>query len=427
MTPTQAYASYAEGCAFADVGNCIYGAGCGPQRVLLTAGGATVRKHTNTSAPLWNVSTVASTADAAAVKAEAVDAWYLAQPESPAPTLTCGNHSSTVTITSVITTSNTALPALYEIQWAVAPTADAPSPPRVAWRGSQTSALPSVTVTDLAPSSSYILRARFTMASEVVGWTPWSRSVLCGTATASRWAPTNLTRVAPPTTTATSKLTSTSIPGSVTITWDPPPPPPRGIPPYLFKLEWSVASDASGAPYDRGHTAETRATTYTLTGPPGQLLTVAVTAVTQDGTGTSPYVSFRTGAAAQSTTRFISMIRVSERQGANASEIDFLTNHDAGDAVGDSAVRDVVLFLLSVCLYTTVVVVLTYIRIGCTILKNLKFVLTLLSVRNPLQFLTAMGTGGKFVEDFASATLAQYCVEVDTDGQPMVGRREQRD
>ena len=73
------------------------------------------------------------------------------------------------------------------------------------------------------------------------------------------------------------------------------------------------------------------------------------------------------------------------------------------------------------------VVVLTYIRIGCTILKNLKFVLTLLSVRNPLQFLTAMGTGGKFVEDFASATLAQYCVEVDTDGQPMVGRRERRD
>jgi hypothetical protein len=38
-----------------------------------------------------------------------------------------------------------------------------------------------------------------------------------------------------------------------------------------------------------------------------------------------------------------------------------------------------------------------------------------------------MGTGGKFVEDFASATLAQYCVEVDTDGQPMVGRRERRD
>ena len=311
MTATQAYASYAEGCAFADVGNCIYGAGCGPQRVLLSAGGATVRKHTNTSAPLWNVSTVTSTADAAAVKAEAVDAWYLAQSESsPAPTLTCGNHSSTVAITSVITTSHTALPALYEVQWAVAPImADALSPPKVAWRGSQTSVLPSVTVADLAPSSSYLLRARFTLASEVVGWTPWSRSVLCGTATASRWAPTNLTRVAP-TTTATS--TSTSTPGSVTIAWDPPPPPPRGIPPYLFKLEWSVASDA---PYDRGHTAETHATTYTLTGPPGQLLTVAVTAVTQDGTGTSPYVSFRTGAAAQSTTRFIPMIRVSERQG----------------------------------------------------------------------------------------------------------------
>ena len=33
--------------------SCIYGAGCGPLRVLLTAGGLTKRKHTNESQPLW--------------------------------------------------------------------------------------------------------------------------------------------------------------------------------------------------------------------------------------------------------------------------------------------------------------------------------------------------------------------------------------
>ena len=53
VTPTQAFGGYAKGCAFADIGTCIYGAGCGPQRVLLTAGGTTVRKYTNTSEPLW--------------------------------------------------------------------------------------------------------------------------------------------------------------------------------------------------------------------------------------------------------------------------------------------------------------------------------------------------------------------------------------
>jgi len=53
ITPTQAYADYAKNCSFSDVGSCIYGAGCGKLRVLLTAGGATKRKHANTSEPLW--------------------------------------------------------------------------------------------------------------------------------------------------------------------------------------------------------------------------------------------------------------------------------------------------------------------------------------------------------------------------------------
>lgn len=53
LTPTQAYADYAKQCPYSDVGACIYGAGCGVGRVLFTAGGATVRKHTNVSEPLW--------------------------------------------------------------------------------------------------------------------------------------------------------------------------------------------------------------------------------------------------------------------------------------------------------------------------------------------------------------------------------------
>jgi hypothetical protein len=53
VAPAQAYADYAPQCQFSDVGACIYGAGCGPLRVLLTAGGTTVRKHANRSEPLW--------------------------------------------------------------------------------------------------------------------------------------------------------------------------------------------------------------------------------------------------------------------------------------------------------------------------------------------------------------------------------------
>ena len=51
--PTQAFGSYAPNCSHSDVSDCIYGAGCGPLRVLFTAGGATARVHTNESAPLW--------------------------------------------------------------------------------------------------------------------------------------------------------------------------------------------------------------------------------------------------------------------------------------------------------------------------------------------------------------------------------------
>ena len=52
LAPSQAYAEYTS-CKFSDVGSCIYGAGCGPLRVLLTAGGLAKRKHTNESQPLW--------------------------------------------------------------------------------------------------------------------------------------------------------------------------------------------------------------------------------------------------------------------------------------------------------------------------------------------------------------------------------------
>ena len=58
--------------------------------------------------------------------------------------------------------------------------------------------------------------------------------------------------------------------------------------------------------------------------------------------------------------QFLTVIRVSER---NATEIDFLSNHDSGDAEGDAG------------------------------------------------FMTAMGSGGKFIHDFNVSVISQYCLE----------------
>jgi len=62
--------------------------------------------------------------------------------------------------------------------------------------------------------------------------------------------------------------------------------------------------------------------------------------------------------------QFMSIVRISER---NATEIDFLSNHDSGDYEGDSA------------------------------------------------FMTAMGSGGRFIHDFNESIIAQYCIEVAPD------------
>ena len=51
--PSQAFAAYGPGCARSDASACIYGAGCGAQRAMLTAGGNTTRSHSNASEPLW--------------------------------------------------------------------------------------------------------------------------------------------------------------------------------------------------------------------------------------------------------------------------------------------------------------------------------------------------------------------------------------
>ena len=51
--PSQAWAEYPAACGAADVGDCVYGAGCGPQRVLLTVGGNTTRRTPGGGA-LWN-------------------------------------------------------------------------------------------------------------------------------------------------------------------------------------------------------------------------------------------------------------------------------------------------------------------------------------------------------------------------------------
>ena len=53
FSPSQAFAHYAAPCAYSDAFDCIYGAGCGPLRALLTTGGKTKRSHANESAPLW--------------------------------------------------------------------------------------------------------------------------------------------------------------------------------------------------------------------------------------------------------------------------------------------------------------------------------------------------------------------------------------
>lgn len=78
----------------------------------------------------------------------------------------------------------------------------------------------------------------------------------------------------------------------------------------------------------------------------------------------SPHVPFN----AKEATRFITVVRVSERQPANASEVDFLSNHDSGDYESDAA------------------------------------------------FMTAMGSGGRFIHSFNNSVITQYCIEVADSG-----------
>jgi hypothetical protein len=57
LAATQAFAEFPSNCDRSDVSNCIYGAGCGPQRALLSAGGTTARTAV-ADEPLWNESDV---------------------------------------------------------------------------------------------------------------------------------------------------------------------------------------------------------------------------------------------------------------------------------------------------------------------------------------------------------------------------------
>lgn len=63
IKPEQAIAAYQPNCTFADVGTCIYGAGCGPLRALFTMGGTTERMQP-AGQPLWNYSHVESSGSA---------------------------------------------------------------------------------------------------------------------------------------------------------------------------------------------------------------------------------------------------------------------------------------------------------------------------------------------------------------------------
>jgi hypothetical protein len=53
--PSQAYPRFVPSCGNSDIGTCIYGAGCGAQRVLFTVG-SNITRHTDPGWPLWNAS-----------------------------------------------------------------------------------------------------------------------------------------------------------------------------------------------------------------------------------------------------------------------------------------------------------------------------------------------------------------------------------
>jgi hypothetical protein len=236
---------------------------------------------------------------------------------------------------------------LFEVQWGNATLSSSSGSSR--WHGSQTSTSPNITVNYLQADTAFNVRGRFSSTNEVVGWSAWSSaSTTCATTAVPANAPFNLRRVA-------------ADPGSVTVAWDAPQVSPSAGPPHvaestpqsrLLHGTRQPASTPHAVPSDAGlvehigkyaytvwvnnvatiqSTTSTSATVHSMVA--GQLVSVRISVV---GGGTTGTVEFRTGPPASGgVSRFVSMIRVSERQGPTASEIDFLTNHDAGDALGD--------------------------------------------------------------------------------------------
>jgi hypothetical protein len=200
---------------------------------------------------------------------------------------------------------------------------------------SQTSAHPNTTLIDLVPDTIWKLRVRSTSHDETSGWGDWGPSFECSTLRQDPSAPTNLRR----------RLNSTN--GVIAI-WDTP-----FLRDVVFHV-WSKVKD--GQWIVLGNTSNTQYNLSTEVDP-GTELFVKV----QAGHATCDPVLFRVGISPAS--RYLSLIRVSERQSPVNSEIDFLSNHDSGDAAGDSL------------------------------------------------FMTAMGEGGKFISVFANTTITQYCVE----------------
>lgn len=169
------------------------------------------------------------------------------------------------------------------------------------------------------------------MADEVSGWRAWSSSWKCTTGPSPANAPFDV------------RGQPGHDAGSIVVEFSA----PAGSPPH-------TPFTVSASPYAHVTTTTTRAH---LTGiPPNTAVDVVVT-------GPSGKASDPVSLTSKGTSRYVTMYRISELQSTDDQEVDFLSNHNSGDAASDCA------------------------------------------------FVTATGTS--FVKDFNGSVITQYCVEME--------------
>lgn len=205
---------------------------------------------------------------------------------------------------------------------------------------SRTSAQAEAEITDLEPSTTYALRARATAVSEVDGWGGWSEVFTCTTEPVSADAPRRLRELS---------RNSTGI----TVAWDRPAvTSATDHPTYVVQV---LNTGGKWQPF----AVTTSEHVYLPNAKFGEAAPVTLR-VQEEGGGSSDPVEFIVG---RSRSRFLPLVRASERQNATTTVVDFLTNHNAGDIESDSL------------------------------------------------FLTGIH-GSHFIRNFSANTIAQYCVEV---------------